>query len=86
MTIKTLSEVKKLLQELTESIEIKEEKTHNKAILFAEWLSINEWVKRNNTHPKNVGKYWSDIHCEYRSIEILYVVFDNELKKLTVNK
>lgn len=51
------------------------------AIQFAEWLSKNEWVKRTATHPKNVGKYWSHIHCEYKTIEELFDKFLREYLK-----
>lgn len=53
------------------------------AVNFAEWLSKNEWVKREKTHPKNVGKYWSHIHCEYKTINELYEMFRlDEQKRL----
>lgn len=48
----------------------------NKSIAFAEWLSEGEWVKRKATHPKYVGKYYSHIHCEYKTIEELYEMFN----------
>lgn len=48
---------------------------NNIAIRFAEWLSKNEWVKKNYTHPNKVGKYFSNIHCEYKSIDELFKVF-----------
>ncbi len=44
-------------------------------IEFAEWLSKNEWIKREHTHPNKVGKYYSNLHCEYKSIEELYEIF-----------
>ena len=53
------------------------------AVSFADWLSKNEWVKREKTHPKNVGKYWSNIHCEYKTINELYEMFRiDEQKRL----
>ena len=45
------------------------------AVKFAAWLSKNNWTKRNVGHPKHIGKYWSDIHCEYKTIEDLYEIF-----------
>jgi len=51
------------------------------SVYFAEWLSKNEWKKKVHTHPKNVGKYWSEIHCEYLSIDELYDKFYLELTK-----
>jgi len=51
------------------------------AVNFAEWLSKNEWVKRLKTHPKHVGKYWSNITCEYKTIEELYEMFRIEEQK-----
>jgi hypothetical protein len=53
--------------------------TQNKAIMFAEWLSENEWIKRKQgqTHPNKVGKYYSHIQCEYKPIEELYDLFEN---------
>jgi len=45
------------------------------AVNFAEWLSKNEWKKKAKTHPKHIGKYWSDIHCEYKTINDLYEMF-----------
>ena len=50
------------------------------AIKFAEWLSDNEWIKRAHTHPRNVGKYWSDKHFSYKTIEQLYDDFISEEK------
>lgn len=47
------------------------------AILFAEWLSENEWVKRTATHPNKVGQYYSHKHCEYKKIEDLFELFTN---------
>jgi len=51
------------------------------AVNFAEWLSKNEWVKRDKTHPKYVGKYWSNISCNYKSIDELYDLFIEDEKK-----
>lgn len=48
------------------------------AIKFAEWLSTNQWVKRTRTHPNKIGKYYSDIYCEYKTIEELFNLFLNE--------
>ena len=45
------------------------------AVNFAEWLSKNEWKKKAKTRPKHIGKYWSDIHCEYKTINDLYEMF-----------
>lgn len=54
------------------------------AVNFAEWLSKNQWVKRLKTHPKHVGKYWSNIYCEYKTINELYEMFRiDEQKRLT---
>jgi len=51
-------------------------KTPNPSIRFAEWLSENEWVKRNHgTHPNKIGQYYSHKHCEYKTIEELYKQF-----------
>jgi len=47
-------------------------------IMFAEWLSENEWVKRTVTHPNKEGQYYSDKHCEYKSIEELFNTFNIE--------
>ena len=54
------------------------EYTQNKAIMFAEWLSEKEWIKRKQgqTHPNKVGKYYSHIQCEYKTIEELYAQFE----------
>ena len=52
------------------------------AVNFAEWLAENEWVKRYKTHPKHVGKYWSNITCEYKTIEELYDIFRNDEQKM----
>ena len=54
------------------------------AIKFAEWLSKNEWQKKIHTHPNKVGKYYSDIHCEYKSIEDLYSIFILEYSSRTL--
>lgn len=51
------------------------------AVNFAEWLSKNEWIKREKTHPSSVGKYWSHVHCEYKTIEELYELFLVEEQK-----
>jgi len=48
------------------------------SIEFAEWLSKNEWVKRDKTHPNKVGQYWSHIHCEYEMIVDLFEIFKKE--------
>ena len=50
------------------------------AIEFAEYLSLNHWVKREKTHPNYVGKYWSDLHCKYKTIEELYTMFNPNKK------
>lgn len=50
-------------------------KDNNIAISFAEWLSKGEWVKRKATHPSKIGKYYSHISCEYKTIEELYEIF-----------
>jgi hypothetical protein len=52
------------------------------SVYFAEWLQKNQWVKRVHTHPKYVGKYWSEIHCEYLSIGELYDKFYKELNNV----
>lgn len=51
------------------------EKRKSEAVEFAEWLSLNEWVKRIHTHPNKVGQYYSDKHCEYKPIEQLFDLF-----------
>lgn len=51
------------------------EKYETTPINFAEWLSENEWRKKNHTHPKNIGKYWSDLFCEYKTIDELFNLF-----------
>ena len=51
------------------------------AVNFAEWLSKNEWVKRLKTHPKHVGKYWSNITREYKTISELYELVRTEEQK-----
>lgn len=48
---------------------------NNIAITFAEWLSEGEWVKRKATHPNKIGKYYSPIHCQYKTIEELYEMY-----------
>ncbi len=48
------------------------------AIDFAEWLSKNQWVKREKTHPNKVGQYWSHVHCEYKTIDELFEMFKIE--------
>ena len=45
-------------------------------ILFAEWLSENEWAKRTATHPNKVGQYYSHKNCEYKTIEQLFEEFN----------
>jgi ABC-type phosphate transport system auxiliary subunit len=47
---------------------------------FAEWKEDNNWVKRIHTHPKNVGKYWSDIHCEYKTFDELHKMYQEQKK------
>lgn len=54
---------------------IRELKSSNLSIQFAEWLSENEWVKRIATHPNKVGQYYSHKHCEYKTIEQLFDMF-----------
>ena len=54
---------------------IRELKSSNLSIQFAEWLSEHEWVKRNATHPNKVGQYYSHKHCEYKTIEQLFDMF-----------
>jgi hypothetical protein len=54
---------------------IRELKSENLSIQFAEWLSENEWVKRTHTHPNKVGMYYSHKHCEYKTIEELFTLF-----------
>lgn len=54
---------------------IRELKSSNLSIQFAEWLSENEWVKRTATHPNKVGQYYSHKHCEYKTIEQLFDMF-----------
>jgi hypothetical protein len=49
-----------------------------KAIEFAEWISLNQWFKRFATHPKYVGKYWSDFYSQFKTIEELYDMFLEE--------
>ena len=48
------------------------------AVEFAEWLSENQWHKRIKTHPNRVGQYYSDLHCEYKTIKELYNQFLKE--------
>lgn len=52
------------------------------AVKFAEWISDNAWFRRLTTHPKHIGKYWSDIHCEYKTIEQLYELYKSETNRL----
>lgn len=56
---------------------IRELKSSNLSIQFAEWLSGNDWVKRykSQTHPNKVGKYYSHKHCEYKTVEELFDIF-----------
>ena len=54
---------------------IRELKSSNLSIQFAEWLSENEWVKRTATHPNKVGQYYSHKHYEYKTIEQLFDMF-----------
>lgn len=57
------------------------------AVNFAEWLSKNKWKKRLQTHPSKVGMYWSDDVCEYKSIDELYDMFEqDERKRLETEK
>jgi hypothetical protein len=62
--------------------------TQNKAIMFAEWLSKNEWIKRKEgqTHPNKVGKYYSHIQCEYKPIEELYDLFEASAEKNIIKR
>ena len=54
---------------------IRELKNSNLSIQFAEWLSEHGWAKRMHTHPNSVGKYYSHIHAEYKTIEELFDIF-----------
>jgi hypothetical protein len=57
------------------------------AVNFAEWLSKNKWQKRFKTHPNKVGMYWSHDVCEYKNIEDLYDMFEqDERKRLETEK
>lgn len=40
-------------------------------INFAEWLSENEWYKQDKKHVL----YYSNITCEYKTIDELYELF-----------
>ena len=57
--------------------------TKETAVGFAEWLSENEWEKKEKTHPKHVGKYWSHVICEYETIDELYDIYVESLKQTT---
>lgn len=54
---------------------IREVKSSNLSIQFAEWLSENGWQKRTATHPNKLGQYYSHIYCEYKTIEQLFDMF-----------
>jgi hypothetical protein len=56
-------------------VEIINEKMESDAVEFAEWIAKHEFVKRTLTHPKNVGKWWSNVYCEYKTIEEVYNLF-----------
>ena len=66
-------------------MEILSEAVKMVAVNFAEWLSKNKWIKREFTHPNKVGMYWSDIHCEYKTIEDLYEMFRLEEQDRLIN-
>jgi len=53
---------------------------------FLEWFSDNRWVRRDATHPKHVGKYWSDVHCVYQTSEELIELFEAFIKSVDKNK
>jgi hypothetical protein len=50
-------------------------------VRFLTWISDNHWSRRNRTHPNKVGQYYSDIHCEYKTIEQLYKEFNENLNQ-----
>ena len=52
------------------------------AVEFSEWLHKNECIKRDRTHPKYIGKWWSGFLSQYYTIQELYTLFkDEQLKK-----
>jgi hypothetical protein len=68
-------EAAKKAKRMADYKELRKEFDEMAEIAFAEWLNNNEWVKRNRTHPKHVGKYFSNIHCEYKEIGELLEIF-----------
>jgi hypothetical protein len=50
------------------------DKEKQTAIAFTKWKDENKWVLREITHPNYVGKYWSDIHCVYKTLDQLHTL------------
>jgi hypothetical protein len=64
----------------------KELNKENDSIAFANYLHVNQWVKREHTHPNKVGQWWSNEICEYKTIEEIYQEYDLEKNGKAITK